>query len=101
MNRVEQRPVLSFAVALAAVGVLSVMDAVMKSLVIALGIYVVSVWRSLLGATLGAVIYLPGRKGWPSRRTLRLHVGRGVIISAMGVAFFWGLGGRRSRRPSR
>ena len=91
MSRVEQRPILSFAVALAAVGVLSVMDAVMKSLVIALGIYVVSVWRSLLGATLGAVIYLPGRRNWPSRKTLRLHVARGVIISAMGVAFFWGL----------
>lgn len=91
MNSVEQRPILSFAVALAAVGVLSVMDAVMKSLVIALGIYVVSVWRSLLGATLGALIYLPGRKGWPNRRTLKLHVGRGIIISAMGVAFFWGL----------
>ncbi len=91
MNSVEQRPILSFAVALAAVGVLSVMDAVMKSLVIALGIYVISVWRSLLGATLGALIYLPGRKGWPNRRTLKLHVGRGIIISAMGVAFFWGL----------
>ena len=91
MNRVEQRPILSFAVALAAVGVLSVMDAVMKSLVIALGIYVVSVWRSLLGALLGAAIYLPRRGDWPSRRTLRLHVARGVIISAMGVAFFWGL----------
>ena len=91
MNRVEQRPILSFAVALAAVGVLSVMDAVMKSLVIALGIYVVSVWRSLLGATLGAAIYLPGRRNWPNRKTLRLHVARGVIISAMGVAFFWGL----------
>ncbi|MEO7654222.1 MAG: DMT family transporter [Sphingomicrobium sp.] len=91
MNRVPQRPILSFVVALAAVGVLSVMDAVMKSLVIALGIYVVSVWRSILGALLGAVIYLPRRRGWPSRSTLKLHVGRGIIITFMGVAFFWGL----------
>jgi S-adenosylmethionine uptake transporter len=91
MNQVDQRPVLSFAVALAAVGLLSVMDAVMKSLVIALGIYAVSVWRSLLGATLGAAVYLPNRRGWPPRRTLKLHVGRGVIITFMGIAFFWGL----------
>lgn len=91
MNRVPQQPVQAFIVALAAVGVLSVMDAVMKELVIALGIYIVSVWRSVLGAVTGALIYLPRRKGWPDRRTLRLHVSRGVIIAAMGFAFFWGL----------
>ena len=91
MNRVPQRPVQAFVVALAAVGVLSVMDAVMKSLVIALGIYVVSVWRSLLGAVTGAIIYLPTRRGWPDRKTLRLHVARGAIISVMVIAFFWGL----------
>lgn len=91
MNRVAQQPVQAFVVALAAVGVLSVMDALMKSLVIALGIYVVTVWRSLLGAITGALIYLPRRKGWPDRRTLRLHVGRGAIITVMGIAFFWGL----------
>ena len=91
MNRVAQQPVQAFVAALAAVGVLSVMDAVMKSLVIALGIYVVSVWRSLLGAATGALIYLPRRRGWPDRKTLRLHIARGAIISVMGIAFFWGL----------
>lgn len=92
MNRVPQRPLLAFAVALAAVGLLSVMDAVMKSLVIALGIYVTSVWRALIGLILGASLYLPRRRQWPGRKTLRLHVGRGVIITFMGIAFFWGLG---------
>jgi S-adenosylmethionine uptake transporter len=91
MNRVPQHPVQAFVVALAAVGVLSVMDAVMKALVLALGIYVVSVWRSVLGAITGAIIYLPRRKSWPDRRTLRIHVSRGLIITAMGIAFFWGL----------
>ncbi len=92
MNRVAQRPLLAFAVALAAVSVLSIMDAVMKVLVLALGIYVTSVWRSLLGATFGAALYLPRRTSWPDRKTLRLHIGRGIIITFMGVAFFWGLG---------
>lgn len=91
MNRVAQRPVLAFAVALAGVGVLSVMDALMKGLVLALGIYVVSVWRALLGAVTGALIYLPRRTRWPDRKTLKIHVARGVIIAIMGVAFFWGL----------
>lgn len=91
MNRVAQRPFLAFAVALAAVAVLSVMDAVMKALVLALGIYVVSVWRALLGAFTGALIYLPRRTGWPDRKTMKIHIARGTIITVMGVAFFWGL----------
>ena len=91
MNRVPQQPVQAFIVALAAVGVLSVMDALMKDLVIALGIYIVSVWRSVLGAITGALIYLPRRKGWPATRTMRLHISRGVIIAAVVFAFFWGL----------
>lgn len=91
MNRVAQRPLLAFAVALAAVGVLSIMDAVMKALVIALGIYVTAVWRALLGVVFGAAVYLPRRTSWPGRKTLSLHVGRGIIITFMGFAFFWGL----------
>ena len=47
MNRVAQHPVKAFAAALAAVGVLSIMDAVMKGLVIAIGIVAISVWRSI------------------------------------------------------
>ena len=91
MSRVDQNPVLGFVLALAAVAVLSVMDAVMKVLVIAIGIYMTSVWRSLFGLVTGAIIYLPRRKSWPNRATLKIHVFRGVIITFMGVAFFWGL----------
>lgn len=92
MNRVAQHPAQAFAVALMAVGVLSVMDAVMKGLVIALGIYALSVWRSLVGVILGTALYLPGRKAWPTAATLRIHLFRGAIITAMGLTFFWGLG---------
>lgn len=92
MNRVAQQPVAAFLVALAAVGVLSAMDAIMKALVIAIGIYATSVWRSIIGAGIASAYYLPGRQGWPSRQTLRLHLLRGVVITAMGLLFFWGLG---------
>lgn len=91
MNRVEQRPALAFVIALTAVAALSVMDAVMKVLVIALGIYAVSFWRAMLGAITGALIYLPRRKGWPPRKTMKIHVARGAVIAVMGIAFFWGL----------
>jgi S-adenosylmethionine uptake transporter len=59
--------------------------------VLALGIYVVSVWRALLGAATGAAIYLPRRRGWPDRKTMTIHVSRGLVITVMGIAFFWGL----------
>ena len=91
MNQVAQRPYLAFAVALAAVGLLSVMDAVMKALVLALGVYVTSVWRALIGVGLAACLYLPRRTHWPDRATLRIHVARAALITVMGLLFFWGL----------
>ena len=59
MTAPRQHPVLAFAVALAAVGVLSVMDAVMKGLVLAIGLYATSVWRALAGVILSSA--LPSR----------------------------------------
>jgi len=92
VNRVPQHPVQGFIAALAAVGVLSVMDAVMKALVLAIGIFAVSVWRSLANLLISAILYLPRRGAWPSRSTLRIHVSRGVIVTVMAVLFFWGIG---------
>ncbi|WP_310468386.1 DMT family transporter [Sphingomonas sp.] len=91
MNRVAQHPVQAFIVALVAVGVLSVMDAVMKALVLALGIYAVSVWRALVGLVMASALYLPRRLPWPSRATLRIHVARGAVVTVMALLFFWGL----------
>ncbi len=92
MNRVVQHPVQAFAAALAAVGILSVMDAVMKALVLALGIYVISVWRSIVNLILTGGLYLPRRLPWPNRSILKIHVGRGVIVALMAFLFFWGIG---------
>ena len=92
MNRVAQHPLHGFLGALAAVGVLSVMDAVMKALVIALGIYAVSIWRSLFNLALTSSLYLPRRGRWPDRFTLRLHIFRGVVVTVMAALFFWAIG---------
>jgi len=91
VNRVPQQPVLAFAVALAAIGILSVMDAVMKALVIALGIYAVSIWRALVNLVIGSALYLPRRLPWPSRKIMQIHVGRGAVMTVMAVLFFWGI----------
>ena len=92
MNRVTQHPVQAFLVALSAVAVLSIMDAVMKHLVLAIGIVAVSIWRALANFSLSAVLYLPGRKTWPDRPTLRIHIARAVDVTIMAFLFFWGIG---------
>lgn len=92
MNRVEQHPVQAFSAALSAVAVLSMMDAVMKHLVLVIGIVAVSVWRSAANLILSAFLYLPRRKAWPSRKTVRLHMLRSAVVTVMAALFFWGIG---------
>jgi S-adenosylmethionine uptake transporter len=92
VNRVAQHPVKAFAVALIAVSTLSIMDAVMKHLVIAIGILAVSVWRAAVNLAVAAALYLPRRAAWPNRSTLKIHVIRGVLVTALAFLFFWGIG---------
>jgi S-adenosylmethionine uptake transporter len=92
MNRVAQHPVQAFLAALGAVAVLSIMDAVMKALVIAIGIYAVSIWRALANLIVASAMYLPHRLPWPTRATLKIHVWRAVVITVMAFLFFWGIG---------
>lgn len=91
MTRVLQRPLPAFATALAAVGLLSAMDAAVKTLVIALGIVATMVWRSLASVLLASFLYLPRRAAWPRPAVLRIHLFRGVVSAVMAVLFFWGL----------
>jgi S-adenosylmethionine uptake transporter len=85
-------PVQGFLAALGAVAVLSIMDAVMKHLVLAIGIVAVSVWRAVANLAISAGLYLPGRRKWPNRKTLWIHVARSVVVTIMAVLFFWGIG---------
>src|ERR1051325_7856306 len=68
------------------------MDAVMKHLVIVIGIIAVSIWRSAANLLVSALLYLPRRAAWPDRKTFRVHVARGVIVMVMAFLFFWGIG---------
>ena len=84
-------PALAFAVAAAGIGVFSVMDAVMKSLVLGIGVYNALLWRQMVSVGLGAVAWRLGRSGRPTRRALTLHMARGLVTAAMALLFFWGL----------
>ena len=92
MNRAPQHPLQGFLAALGAVAVLSIMDAVMKHLVLVIGLVAVSVWRSAANLVLSSILYLPRRKSWPDSRTLRVHVVRAVDVMVMAALFFWGIG---------
>ena len=83
MNRVTQHPVQGFLAALGAVAVLSVMDAVMKHLVLAIGIIAVSIWRAIVNMGISAAIFLPQRRRWPSAATLKIHVSRGILVTVI------------------
>ena len=92
MSRVAQHPAQAFVVALAAVASLSIMDAVMKHLVIAIGILAVTIWRAVLNLGFAGALYLPRRLPWPSRSTLKFHIARGVLVTGLAFLFFWGIG---------
>ena len=64
----------------------------MKHLVLAIGILAVSIWRAVANLGISAAIYLPRRSSWPTRKTLRIHVARGVVVTIMAFLFFWGIG---------
>ena len=92
MTSGRQSPAFAFAVGVLGIALFSGMDAVMKGLVLAIGAYTTMFWRNLVGIGISGLLYLPKRRGWPAWPTMRIHVARGVLSTAMGFLFFWGLG---------
>ena len=80
----------AFLVGSLGIATFSGMDAVMKVLVIALGIYPTMLWRMLSGVALSGALFA-ARPNWPSRSTMRIHLYRGLLTTVMAMLFFWGL----------
>ena len=59
-------PLTAFLVGMVGIATFSGMDAVMKGLVIALGIYATMVWRMLAGVAMAGVLFA-ARPNWPTR----------------------------------
>jgi S-adenosylmethionine uptake transporter len=87
----RDHPILPYATALAAVGLFSLMDALMKGASVAVGAYSALLLRSLIALALIGPAWLATRKGWPPRAAMRVHLIRGLVASAMAFTFFWGL----------
>jgi S-adenosylmethionine uptake transporter len=67
------------------------MDAVMKSLTLAIGAYNAMLWRTLAGAVFGGAAFMGAGGRWPARAVMRIHLIRGVLSAVMAILFFWGL----------
>lgn len=91
MTTRQLSPVVAFGIAAAGIGLFSIMDAFMKSLTLALGVYNAIVWRTGVSTLVGAAAWLVAGRPMPSRRSLRLHLVRGAITAVMATLFFWGL----------
>lgn len=88
----QHPPIIVFLVGVLGIALFSGMDAVMKGLVLAIGTFATVFWRNLIGIGLSGALYLKKPSPWPARSTMRIHLARGVLSTAMALLFFWGLG---------
>ncbi len=87
----RDHPLLPYVVTLVAVGLFSLMDALMKGASLVVGAYSALLVRNAIGLALIAPVWLATRKGWPTRAAMRIHLVRGVVAAAMAFTFFWGI----------
>lgn len=90
-HRPAMPPLVPVLVCSLAILILSGMDAAMKSLVIAIGVYNTVMWRSLFATTVSAIAWSTGPRRFPPPRVLRLHLFRALVIALILLSFFWGL----------
>ncbi|WP_420145761.1 DMT family transporter [Sphingobium sp.] len=80
-----------FVICCVGVALFSVMDAAMKGLSLAIGLYNALFWRAVTGTLLGLALMLLTRQRWPTRQVLRIHLLRGTVVAAMALLFFWSI----------
>jgi len=91
LARTLQHKFAPFAVACIAIALFSFMDTVMKSLSIAIGPYNAMLWRTIAGVIITGPLFLLTGGRIPERRTLWLHLWRGLTAATSVLLFFWGL----------
>ena len=82
------------ALAIATLGILllTVMDAIIKSLSGRYSAVEIMYFRNITGLVLGGVLFLTLRPGWPSRGELGHHALRSGVMLCSGLMFFYALG---------
>ncbi|TIQ27977.1 MAG: DMT family transporter [Mesorhizobium sp.] len=74
-----------------AIFLLSGMDAAMKSLVIAVGVYNTVLWRSMVATLIAGATWSAGPRSKPSLSVVKLHALRAAVVGIVLLSFFWGL----------
>jgi S-adenosylmethionine uptake transporter len=80
-----------FAVACVGIALFSLMDAVVKDIVLIIGAYNAMIWRQMVATALGGSIFLGTRSAWPGPAVIKIAAKRGVLGAAMAFTFFWGI----------
>ena len=73
---------------IAGIALFSAMDAAMKDAALAVGAYSAYLLRCLIGALLTMPAWWVRIRKLPSRKVMRIHLRRGVVLSFMGWSFF-------------
>jgi drug/metabolite transporter (DMT)-like permease len=84
-------PMIPVLVCALAIFLLSGMDAAMKTLVIAVGVYNTVLWRSMLATVVAGAAWSAGSRSKPTILVLRLHALRAAVVGIVLISFFWGL----------
>jgi len=74
-----------------AIFLLCLMDAVMRQLTFAIGVYSTVLARSVLACLTMGAVWLSGPRIWPSGSLARLHALRAFTVGGVLILFFWGL----------
>ena len=82
---------LPFAATLTAIALLTLMDALMKGAALTVGAFSALFLRSLLNLAVIGPVWLAIRTRPTSPAARRIHLVRGVVITFMGLTFFWGI----------
>ena len=87
----REHTLLPYAATVAAIALLSLMDAAMKHASLMVGAYSALLLRSVINLAVIGPVWLATRKAASSPAARRLHIRRGIVLTFMSLTFFWGI----------
>ena len=89
MSEAPSRPWVAVALCASGVAMFSLMDVLMKSTSLSMGVYSAIVWRSVVGSLFSGTLYAAKGARRPPALVMRLHIYRALLIGPMIWLFFW------------
>ena len=89
MSEAPSRPWVAVALCASGVAMFSLMDVLMKSTSLLMGVYSAIVWRSVVGSLFSGTLYAAKGARRPPALVMRLHIYRALLIGPMIWLFFW------------